>query len=627
MFGINLMELVGTFTPPLLGGTSAATIYSYNLDRELTKIERPDQQVIDLEYDRSYLKSITTFLGQNIFAYNTNGLLKTATSSDQLTLDYTYVGRLPTLAQLSKSGSTLGTLAIDYDNEFRAKSLKINSEPPIDLAYDSDGLLQSLGPQIIHRDLATGLVHGTEINGLKEEMSYTDFAELKFHQVNLADNTLYSATFTRDDLGRIKTKNETINGVSSTFSYLYYPNGRLSDVTQNNVNRHYEYDDNGNRVSSQTSGASPVLATYDIQDQILNYADRTYTHNLNGELISKITGSVTPPKQVCTVVPVLRNIIVRLPFLKRIIERIIQIITSQNQCAMTPGTTAVVTNYSFDAFGNLKSVHLPGKKIDYLVDAHNRRTARLENGIVQSYYLYQSETQIAAEITASGILKTHFVYGTKSNVPDLMIAGGKTYKIISDYLGSVRLVVDSQTGVIAQALDYDEFGKTLHDTNPGFQPFGFAGGLYDSDTKLVRFGAREYNSETGRWLSRDPILFAGGDTNLMAYVANDPVNFIDPSGLLSDDQVAGIIGGAVGGAAVGAYYGTYVNPGFGTAAGFLAGGFLGATFGGAVGPRVGGFVDSVTSYPPGPPRTQPPLLPPPFPIPEPPGGDRSPACR
>jgi RHS repeat-associated protein len=63
-----------------------------------------------------------------------------------------------------------------------------------------------------------------------------------------------------------------------------------------------------------------------------------------------------------------------------------------------------------------------------------------------------------------------------------------------------------------------------------FQPFGFAGGLYDADTGLVRFGARDYDAYTGRWTSKDPILFAGGDTNLYVYVGNDPVNEVDVDG-------------------------------------------------------------------------------------------------
>jgi RHS repeat-associated protein len=71
----------------------------------------------------------------------------------------------------------------------------------------------------------------------------------------------------------------------------------------------------------------------------------------------------------------------------------------------------------------------------------------------------------------------------------------------------------------------------LRDTNPGFQPFGFAAGLYDRDTKLVRFGARDYDAEIGRWTTKDPIMLAGGEVNLYAYMLNDPLNGIDSWGL------------------------------------------------------------------------------------------------
>ena len=72
-----------------------------------------------------------------------------------------------------------------------------------------------------------------------------------------------------------------------------------------------------------------------------------------------------------------------------------------------------------------------------------------------------------------------FVYGTKAYVPDYMIKGGITYRIISDHLGSVRLVINTGDGSVAQRRDYDAYGNIFNNTNPGFQPFGFAGGLYD----------------------------------------------------------------------------------------------------------------------------------------------------
>jgi RHS repeat-associated protein len=112
-----------------------------------------------------------------------------------------------------------------------------------------------------------------------------------------------------------------------------------------------------------------------------------------------------------------------------------------------------------------------------------------------------------------------------------MIRGDVTYRIIADHLGSPRLIVDSTTGTVAQQLEYDEFGRVVTDTNPGFQPFGFAGGLYDVDTQLVRYGARDYDAETGRWTAKDVIGFLGGDSNLYRYVVNDPINLADPSGL------------------------------------------------------------------------------------------------
>jgi RHS repeat-associated protein len=93
------------------------------------------------------------------------------------------------------------------------------------------------------------------------------------------------------------------------------------------------------------------------------------------------------------------------------------------------------------------------------------------------------------------------------------------------------LVVDTATGQVVQRMDYDAFGRVLSDSNPGFQPFGFAGGLYDDDTGLVRFGARDYDAHSGRWTAKDPILLNGSDANLYGYVFNNPINAIDTTGL------------------------------------------------------------------------------------------------
>ncbi len=73
------------------------------------------------------------------------------------------------------------------------------------------------------------------------------------------------------------------------------------------------------------------------------------------------------------------------------------------------------------------------------------------------------------------------------------------------------------------------WGNVTSDTNPGFQPFGYAGGLYDRDLKLVRFGARDYDPETGRWTSKDGAGLAGG-FNAYEYGRDNPVQYIDQTG-------------------------------------------------------------------------------------------------
>jgi uncharacterized protein RhaS with RHS repeats len=113
------------------------------------------------------------------------------------------------------------------------------------------------------------------------------------------------------------------------------------------------------------------------------------------------------------------------------------------------------------------------------------------NGSLVQGLLYQDQLEPVAELDGSGAVVARFVYGSRPNAPDYMVKGGVTYRILSDHLGSVRLVVDTSTGAVAQRIDYDEFGRVLLDTNPGFQPFGFAGGVDDRDAGLVRFGARD----------------------------------------------------------------------------------------------------------------------------------------
>jgi len=112
-----------------------------------------------------------------------------------------------------------------------------------------------------------------------------------------------------------------------------------------------------------------------------------------------------------------------------------------------------------------------------------------------------------------------------------MTEEGSTYYLTNDQVGSLRIIADA-SGSVVKRIDYDSFGNIINDTDPSFAvPFGFAGGLHDRDTALVRFGYRDYDPDVGRWTAKDPIAFAGGDTDLYGYCLNDSINWVDADGL------------------------------------------------------------------------------------------------
>jgi RHS repeat-associated protein len=190
-----------------------------------------------------------------------------------------------------------------------------------------------------------------------------------------------------------------------------------------------------------------------------------------------------------------------------------------------------VTRFDYDVDGALRGVTLPGgTQVDYVLDAFGRRIGKRVDGTLVQGFLYRDWLRPVAELNGSGAVVAEFVYGTRANVPDYIIKGVTKYAVIADHLGSPRLIVKADTGDVVQRLDYDVWGRVTADSNEGFQPFGFAGGLYDRHTGLVRFGARDYDPATGRWTTKDPIGFTGGDANLYGYLLGDPVNLTDSMG-------------------------------------------------------------------------------------------------
>jgi len=113
-----------------------------------------------------------------------------------------------------------------------------------------------------------------------------------------------------------------------------------------------------------------------------------------------------------------------------------------------------------------------------------RCVGKKRNGVLEKGWLYSNALRIVGELDGSNNLVSRFVYADGVNVPDYVVRAGVTYRIVTDHLGSPRLVVNTATGEIVQRTDYDAWGQiTFEELAPGFAPipFGFAGGLYDRD--------------------------------------------------------------------------------------------------------------------------------------------------
>ncbi len=482
---VDLME--DYIAPDADGGSDAAvTSYSYTPDRDLQTVTLPTGEQISYGYRADgKLETMTTPEGSYGFGYNAStGLLTGVTGPDGCTLSYTYDGSLPKSTTWGGTGCVQGSVSKTYDNDFRLDVLSLNGTPVVDYGYNNDGRLTSAGPMTLTRDPGNGKLVGTTLGTIATSQGYDGFGDLESYFAGDGVGDFYSFQITsRDDLGRILTKDESIQGEVHQYAYTYDLAGRLDTVTVDGVlQSDYSYDANGNRLEKWTPGGNEA-GVYDDQDRVVSYKNNTYTFDDAGYLTSK-----TSPEGL--------------------------------------------TTYDYDVLGNLREVVLPdGRVIEYEVDAKNRRVGKTVDGVIERRWIYLDRLHPIAETDSANNVIARFIYADKSHVPSFMVKGGETYRLVTDHLGSVRLVVDIADGSIAQRIDYDAFGRVIADTNPSFSPFGFSGGLYDSDTGLVRFGIRDYDAEKGRWIAKDPVLFWGGRANFYTYTGNNPINAIDPSGL------------------------------------------------------------------------------------------------
>ena len=424
--------------------------------------------------------------------------------------------------------------------------------PTIAYDYDADGLITALGygydadgvrlhegsydenvapnPTIVRNmavvpDPQTGVLLRTCVGGtvafgsgtcsgrVNTDVTPNDFGEPASVETTWNGSAVagsLSFHYEHDRAGRIVARTEVEGASSTRLEYGYDAQGRLENVwrrtspTTRERIYHYGYDANGNRIGWDLPTGScdgSTCALVDEQDRLLRADGVTYRYDLQGQLATR-----------------------------------------------TEGTRA--ETFTYDMASNLRTfvVREGGtqtRHVQYAIDAFGRRVGRYvgTSGATSAdrFWVYQDGLNPVAQLNASGQLELLFLYGTRAHVPDLVVEvrGASTtddvvYRVVTDQVGSVRRLVNVETGAVAASFDYSPFGVLEREDGAlaARFPFRFAGGLWDGDTGLVRFGARDYDPRVGRWTAKDPILWGGGQGNLYEYAGGDSINLIDPSGLV-----------------------------------------------------------------------------------------------
>jgi RHS repeat-associated protein len=513
-FDYTPADRLSAYRPPAAGAGGWSTSYPRDRDQALGGALRPDGRNLNIERQpgTTAIRAIQWSGGRREIDM-WGGRAHAVRDGNGQSLVFNWGDQEVLRAQTWSGPEVAGRVSYSYGSARRLSGLSIDNGASVSYGYDNDSLLTSATVEGTRFDLirnpANGLLEGTGVGGVTDSWTHNAFAEPTAYSARRAGSTLFETSYGRDRLGRIETRSESAAGSSFSEAYGYALSGRLDTVHRAGaLVSDYGFDDNGNRTSHRIGPASPlrgqswsclgalpvtgdttISGSYDAQDRMTAYGSCSYEYTRNGELTRRVDSA-----------------------------------------------TASTTEYDYDEFGNLRQVVLPDTRvISYHIDGLNRRVGKSINGVRQWGLLYANQLEPVAELDAAGNVVSSFIYADRPHVPSLMLKGGQTYRILADHLGSVRLVVNIATGAIAQRMSYDEYGNVVEDSNPGFQPFGYAGGIYDRDTGLVRFGARDYDAVTGRWTAKDPIGFAGSGSNLFAYVGSNPISNIDPSGLSQCD--------------------------------------------------------------------------------------------
>ncbi len=318
----------------------------------------------------------------------------------------------------------------------------------------------------------------THDNGVVTTYSYDAASQLSSLVHQLGATTINSFTYTYDKVGNRKSKADN-NG---TANYTYDTLNRLVNATNpipSNPLETFTYDAAGNRTDSNQNG----LSNFNSANQLLDDADFTYTYDNNGNLTQK-----------------------------------------------TNISTGAFTLYEYDAENKLiRVVREDGSIVNYRYDGLGRRIEKEVDSVVTKY-IYDNE-DILLELDGSNSITARYTHGLDIDEPIIIEKAGISSFYHADGLGSITELTNN-LGAIVQSYTYSSFGKIEFQLDANFdQPYTFTARELDSETGLYHYRARALDSSIGRFLQQDPMGFAGGDFNLYTYVANQPVNLLDPLGL------------------------------------------------------------------------------------------------
>ena len=418
---------------------------------------------------------------------NVQEVTKEVQGADESQVTFTYDGnnRVTTATTAPLGHQPAVTLTSTYDPVGNRRTLE-DIVPAPDLTeynYDLAGRLQTLTTPADHTfNLTydpTGRLDTIQYpNGILSNYDYDTKGRLDHlvHPFTPAPNAV-DVNYTYTPVGNIASIIDNVT-TAQTRTFAYDTLQQLTTGGTSGAPEAYDYDPVGNRTTSFLS----TLHTHDDANRLTDDDQFTYTYDLNGNLATK-----------------------------------------------TDKVTSGVTTYTWDAQNQLIQIDVPGgTSTTYKYDGLGRRIEKDVNGNI-SRYVYDG-ADIALEYGGTNNFIARFTHGDQIDQPLAIQKAGAFYFYHADHQGSITHLTKLD-GSLANEYRYDSFGNiSFPIPETVIQPFTYTGREFDVESGLYYYRARYYDSQTGRFLSEDPIRFNGLDQNLYRYVFNDPVNFIDPEG-------------------------------------------------------------------------------------------------